>query len=88
MAGLSWQQNTETSPDYTEAMKYYRMAASIGDADAMYALGCMYEEGHGVSQDFEQAKYWLEQALKYAGDDIELKESIGEEMAYISSGAY
>ena len=74
--------------DYTEAMKYYRMAASIGDADAMYALGCMYEEGHGVSQDFEQAKYWLEQALKYAGDDIELKESIGEEMAYISSGAY
>ena len=72
--------------DDTQAAHYYQMAASIGDLSSMYALGVIFEEGRGVSRDLSQARFWLEQALELAGDDDQqLKESIGEELAYIAS---
>ena len=36
-------------------MKWYRMAADQGDAQAQYNLGVMYYEGQGVSQDYSAA---------------------------------
>ena len=73
--------------DYQQAFEYYLQAANLGDADAMYSLGCMYESGHGTGRDYAQARYWLELAVEYT-DDISLKESIGEELAYIASEGY
>jgi TPR repeat protein len=38
--------------DYAEAFNWYLRAADQGDANAQLHLGTMYEQGHGVPQDF------------------------------------
>ncbi len=45
--------------DYTETMKWYRMAAEQGHAGAQYGLGKMYANGQGVTQDYVQAHMWF-----------------------------
>jgi len=45
--------------DYTEAMKWYRLAAAQGDARAQLNLGVMYLHGQGVPRDFILAHMWL-----------------------------
>ncbi len=45
--------------DYAEAMKWYRLAAEQGDADAQYNLGGMYFSGHGVARNHIQAYMWV-----------------------------
>ena len=37
--------------DYAEAVRWYRMAADQGLADAQFVLGFMYANGQGVPQD-------------------------------------
>jgi len=44
--------------DYTEAMKWYRLAADQGDAWAQSNLGWMYRKGQGVPQDYAEAVEW------------------------------
>ena len=44
--------------DYTEATNLYRRAASAGDSEAQLKLGEMYENGRGVTQNFNQAYIW------------------------------
>ena len=44
--------------DYKEALKWYRLSAEQGDADAQYNLGWMYDEGQGVPQDNKEAVKW------------------------------
>ncbi len=44
--------------DYKTAVKWYRLAAKQGDADAQYNLGVMYHEGKGVIQDNVYAHIW------------------------------
>ena len=34
--------------DYAAAVKYYRQAADMGDAEAQFQLGVMYENGEGI----------------------------------------
>lgn len=38
------------------------MRADAGDADAMHYLGCWYQQGLGVTSDFELAREWYERA--------------------------
>jgi hypothetical protein len=38
-----YQYGKGVAQDYSAAMKWYRMAADLGDADAQYNLGLMYE---------------------------------------------
>ncbi len=43
----------------TEAVKYFRLAAQQGYADAQYVLGACYYDGNGVTQDYTEAvKYY------------------------------
>ena len=42
----------------TEAVKWYRLAAAQGDADARNNLGFMYGNGEGVPKDYVQAYKW------------------------------
>jgi len=44
--------------DYKVAVKWYRLAAKQGDADAQYNLGVMYGNGTGVIQDNVYAHMW------------------------------
>jgi len=45
--------------DYTNALKYYRMAAEKGLALAQFNLGVMYRDGNGVKQDYQEAINWF-----------------------------
>ena len=50
--------------DYAEAMRWYRLAAAQGDADAQSSIGVLYENGQGVSQDYAEAMRWFQKAAK------------------------
>jgi TPR repeat protein len=57
--GIRYYSGKGVPQDYTEAVKWYRMAAEQGDAQAQYNLGIMYLEGKGVPQDDTAAYMWL-----------------------------
>lgn len=42
----------------TKALHCYLQAAEQGHAGAMTNIGVLYENGQGVSQDMQQAKFW------------------------------
>ena len=41
--------------DFTEAAKWYRLAAAQGNAEAQYSVGYLYSLGHGVPKDDVEA---------------------------------
>lgn len=45
-------------------MKWYRLAAKQGSADAQFKLGYMYYRGRGVPQDFKEAAKWFKLATE------------------------
>jgi TPR repeat protein len=47
-----------------EALRWYRLAAEKGHADAQFALAQAYATGRGVMQDQEEAVFWLNRAAK------------------------
>ena len=48
--------------DYSEAVKWYRLAADQGYAPAQSSLGSMYALGKGVSQNYQEAVKWYRMA--------------------------
>ena len=52
--------------DDREAVRWYRLAAEQGDADAQLNLGIMYFNGEGVPQDYVQAHKWFNLAAASA----------------------
>jgi TPR repeat protein len=53
--GLMYDDGRKVPQDYKEALKWYRLAAEQGYADAQMNLGFMYYKGHGVPQDYKEA---------------------------------
>ena len=53
--------------DYTEAVKWYRLAATQGYRPAFFHLGEMYVDGLGVPKDYVRAHMWWNLAAA-AGD--------------------
>ena len=45
--------------DFSEAVKWYRLAAEQGNSDAQYSLGLCYQGGEGVPQDDSEAAKWF-----------------------------
>ena len=45
--------------DYKEAVKWWKLSAEQGDADAQFNLGGMYGKGQGVPQDYASAHMWF-----------------------------
>ena len=43
-------------------MEWYHKAAKQGSESAMYKLGMMYDNGHGVNYDAKEAASWFEKA--------------------------
>ena len=60
--GVCYAKGYGVTQDYTEAVKYYRLAAQQGYASAQINLGVCYEKGNGVTQDYTEAKKWFEKA--------------------------
>jgi TPR repeat protein len=50
--------------DQGEAVKWFRLSAEDGDADAQSGLGEMYEEGRGVPQSYDEAAEWFIRSAK------------------------
>ena len=49
---------------YKETLKWLDLAAQQGHGNSAFALGSMYYDGEGVSQDYEQAFQYFEQAAQ------------------------
>ena len=45
--------------NYAEAVRWYKLAAAQGHAEAQSSLGQMYAIGHGVLQDYTRAHMWF-----------------------------
>ena len=52
-----------------EAVKWYRLSAEQGNANAQLFLGGMYDEGRGVTQDYKEAVKWYRLAAEQ-GDAV------------------
>ena len=53
------------------AVKWYRLAAKQGDADAQNNLGWMYDNGKGVSQNDKTAVKWYKLAAEQGNADAQ-----------------
>jgi len=56
-----------------KAVKWYRLAADQGDADAQSSLGAMYYQGQGVPQDYVCAHMWFDLAAAHGEKDAAKK---------------
>ena len=63
--GVMYYNGQGVPQDYKEAMKWFRMAAEQGHADAQYNLGVIYSNGKGVPQDHKEAMKWLRMAAEH-----------------------
>jgi TPR repeat protein len=50
--------------DYKEAYLEFKRLASLGNTTAQNNLGFMYDKGHGLQQDYQQAVYWHRKGCK------------------------
>jgi len=61
--------------DYVQAVKWYRLAAEQGVANAQVNLGVMYVNGQGVPRDYVQAVKWYNLAVsRYTPSEAEWRE--------------
>ncbi len=54
----------DISDENEEALKYYRLAANQGHAEAQYGLGTLYSVGEGVKKDPAEALKWFHRAAE------------------------
>lgn len=66
---VMYENNVQNTPDWNEAVWWYRHAAEQGDVDALRRLAWCYENGKGVNRDFDRALLWYLKAAEY-GDSI------------------
>jgi TPR repeat protein/dephospho-CoA kinase len=62
--GVRYANGEGVPQDYTEAVKWYRLAAAQGYASAQYELGMSYAWRRGVPHDAEVAAMWLRKAAE------------------------
>jgi hypothetical protein len=58
-----------TEPNIPVALKWYQKAVSLGDPQAMTEIGVLYQNGIGVTQDFNQAMKWYKPAADAGNAD-------------------
>jgi len=61
--------------NYENAFEYLAKAAELGDIQAQYYLGRMYQKGEGVEKDEKKGLYYLEEAA--IGGHPEARYSLG-----------
>jgi TPR repeat protein len=62
--------STQTQ-SFTEAIKYYTIAANKNDSYSQFCLGLFYEKGKGTSQNIELSKEWYKRATAEKGTTIQ-----------------
>lgn len=56
---------------YVEAVKWFKLAAEQGNADAQYNLGDCYFLGNGVEKDLKEAVKWYKLAAEQGSADVQ-----------------
>ena len=64
--------------NYTETLKWYKLAADQGYAPAQSNLGYLYENGEGVPRDYAGALKWYRLAAEQGEEDA------AEKVAWLS----
>ncbi len=59
------------------AVRMFRLASQQSLHEAQYNLGTMYDQGHGVNQDYETARDWYESAAEAADGDSDAEYRLG-----------
>ncbi len=63
--GIMYYKGRATAQDYPQAVKWWRLAAGQGFAEALNNLGMMYGNGDGVPADFVEAHKWFDLAASH-----------------------
>ena len=58
--GTLYYQGLGVTQSYTEAVKWFELAANQGNAQGQFNLGNMYSQGQGVLQDYSAAVKWFQ----------------------------
>ena len=74
--GLMYYKGRVAAQDYTEAVKWWRLAAGQGFAEALNNLGMMYGNGDGVQQDNMEAYKWFDLAASHHPQGRKQKKSM------------
>ena len=69
--GMNYYRGHGVPQDYTEAVKWFRIAAEQGYALAQYFLGICYSDGKGVPEDDVEAAKWCHQAAQNGNADAQ-----------------
>lgn len=64
VVGMCYYSGEGVTQSYTEAVKWYHMAAVHGNVNAQYDLACCYHTGEGVSQSHTEAVRWFRKAAE------------------------
>ena len=72
--------------DYAAAVKWFRLAAEQGNAQAQFNLGLMYGNGQGVPQDYVQAHKWFNLAAsQYPASEKERRDIAVKNRAFVAA---
>lgn len=74
--GLCYANGWGVDIDYAQAVKWYKTAAELKNADSMYCLGICYEHGLGVVPNYAQAIEWYKRAVELGFDEAKRKLNI------------
>jgi TPR repeat protein len=75
LLGVMYRFGRGVPQNYTEAVKWYRLAAEQGNAWAQLGLGGMYDDGKGVRQDYREAVKWY--GLAAAQGNVAAQSNLG-----------
>jgi TPR repeat protein len=62
--GIAYDEGNGVSKDYTEAFKWFRLAAEQGNAHSQFRVGDMYVSGDGVAKNEVEAVKWFRKAAE------------------------
>lgn len=57
--------------EFNEAVKLFKSLANKNDARAQFRLGCCYQDGMGISQDYHEAVKWYRKAAEQGDADAQ-----------------
>ena len=60
-----------SNQNFAEALKWFRKAAELGNADAQNRLGNIYDKGQGVARDYFEAKDWYLKAAQQGNSEAQ-----------------
>lgn len=62
--GILYKNGEGFEQNYSNALRYFKLAAEAGCEISMFELGELYYNGYGVTKDFEEAAKWYQAACK------------------------